>query len=566
MRNPIDAIVGFINPVAGVKRAQARQVMGYYEAAKPSRLRKFRRDQGGPNTQTQQGHVAIRTQARHADQNHDIARGVLDTLVNNTVGAKGIEIEPQPRLADGTIDRDYARALLREWRDWTRSPEVTGQHHWGRVQRLMARTWLRDGEGFAQKIIGRIAGLNHGTRVPFSIEMLEPDMVPFDYTDLARGIRQGIQTNAWNRPVGYWVYKTHPHDSIEVASVANLKNIPAANMIHVANIDRIGQVRGMSIFASVINRLEDIKDYEESERVAAKIAAMLTAYVKRNHPDGVDPETLPKDDEGNITPREVGFEPGAIIDTLQVGEEIELIDSKRPNPNLVGFRHGQLKALAAGTRTTASSISKTYEGSYSAQRQEMVENWANYAALADEFVGAFIRPIWEAFVRAADISGVVPRPPEIDERDADDALYLGQAMPWIDPAKEAKAWRDLVKAGFASEVEVIRKRGGNPTDVMEQIRDWREQADEAGLTFDSNAGPGVVEREQMEAAAALTGQGPAASESPGRRQTYAQLFAAMDRRHEAELDALEGASEEEIDAAMERMLEERKSLIGSRGI
>ncbi|HZJ81618.1 MAG TPA: phage portal protein [Guyparkeria sp.] len=491
MRNPIDSLVGFFSPVAAVRRAQARRVMAYYEAANPSRLRKFRRDQGGPNRQTQQGAVAIRTQARHADQNHDIARGILDTLVNNTIGPKGIEVEPQPRATDGSIQRDYARDLLRAWRAWTHRPEVTGQHNWGQVQRLLARTWYRDGESFGQLLSGPIPSLRHGSPVPFSIEMLEPDMIPYDYHDLGRRIRQGIQTNAWGRPIGYWVYKQHPHDNtiLAAAQPSNLKFVPAERVFHAAGVDRIGQQRGVSIFASVINRLEDIKDYEESERVAAKISAMLTAYVKRTSPDGVDPDSLPRDEDGNVLPREIGLEPGAIIDTLQVGEEIDTIDSKRPNPNLVGFRHGQLRALAAGTRTTASSISKTYDGSYSAQRQEMVENWSNYASLADEFVGDVVQPVWQAFVRAANLSGVVPRPPDVAASDADDALYLAQSMPWIDPAKEARAWHQLVRDGFASEVEVIRKRGANPSDVLEQMASWRERTDQAGLSLDSNSNP-----------------------------------------------------------------------------
>ena len=68
-----------------------------------------------------------------------------------------------------------------------------------------------------------------------------------------------------------------------------------------------------------------------------------------------------------------------------------------------------------------------------------------------------------------------------------DALFIGQNMPWIDPLKEANAWVTLVKAGFASEVEVIRKRGGNPRDILEQVSTWRSQCAERGLQFDSDA-------------------------------------------------------------------------------
>jgi capsid protein len=68
----------------------------------------------------------------------------------------------------------------------------------------------------------------------------------------------------------------------------------------------------------------------------------------------------------------------------------------------------------------------------------------------------------------------------------DDALFVGQSMPWIDPLKEALAWQNLVQDGFASEVEVMRKRGANPRDVLEQIKAHRDKAKEKGLVFSSD--------------------------------------------------------------------------------
>lgn len=484
----IDRLFEYFAPVAALKRQQARYVMGAYEAATPSRLRKFRTEQVAPNVDVQRSAAALRTQARHLEQNHDIGRGILRTLTNNVVGPKGIGIEPQPRRMDGSIHTEYAAALLEAWRDWQRVPEVTQRLTWSAAQRMLCRTWVRDGEAMAQTLVGAVPFLDHGTRVPFSLELFEPDMVPLSYDEQTRNIRQGIQRNAWGKPTGYWVYKSHPGEIVGLPTPNDLKFIPAANVLHIALLDRIGQLRGVSEFASVINRLEDIKDYEESERIAAKIAARLTGYVKRGSPDMFDPDHDARADEnGTITPREIALQPGTLVDSLSVGEEIGLIDSTRPNPNLVTFRQGQLRAVAAGIGASYSSISRDYDGTYSSQRQELVEQWVNYAVLTDEFTGQLIQPVWEAFVTAAHLSGVVRIPADLKPGTHDDALYLGQSMPWIDPLKEANAWVALVKAGFASEVEVMRKRGVNPADVMEQIADWRKKSAEHGLKFDSDA-------------------------------------------------------------------------------
>ncbi len=486
--NVLDQVIAFFSPDAGVKRAAARHILASYEAAAPSRMRKFRRASGSKNSDVANAARPVREQIRYLEKNHDLARGALRTLVNNTVGPNGFGIEPQPRRrGSNEIHEEYAQALREAYRDWCRRPEVTWGYRWPAVQRLQARTWLRDGEAFAQMVIGNIPSLNHGTRVPFSLELLEPDMLPLDYEDSGKGIRQAIQINTWGRATGYWVHKTDPAESGMSAIQSNMKFVPAERMLHIASTDRIGQLRGVSEFASIITRLEDIKDYEESERVAAKIAAMLTAYVKRGTPEMFDADSAAKDEQGNIIPSEIGLQAGTIIDSLAVGEEIGMIDSKRPNPNLVTFRQGQLRAMAAGIGASYSSISRDYNGTYSAQRQELVEQWVHYAVLADEFVGQFVQPVWENFVQAAHLSGVVRAPSDVEPGTEDDALFIGQSMPWIDPLKEASAWLALVKAGFASEVEVMRKRGVNPMDVLEQISQWRKKCDEKGLVFESNA-------------------------------------------------------------------------------
>jgi len=489
--NPVDRLVSFFNARAGVKRLQARMVLAQYEAARPSRLRKFARDQRSPDLQVRQGAVALRTLARNLEQNHDIARGAMRTMVNNFIGPNGIGIEPQPRKKDGTIHTEYAKALRDAFRDWSKKPEVSQRHSWAKVQRMMAKSWIRDGECFAQQLIGNVKFLDHATRVPYSLELFEADMVPMDFNEKKKNIRQGIQRNAWGKPTAYWVWRSFPNDRAALTLSTNLKSIDATRMIHVAALDRIGQLRGVSEFASVIERLDDIKDYEESERIAAKVAAALTAYVKKGSPDMWDGSGTPQDENGVPLPREISMAPGTIIDGLAMGEEIGMIDSNRPNANLVGFRQGQLKAAAAGIGAGYSSIARDYSGTYSSQRQELVEQWVNYAVLTDEFVGQAVQPVWESFVLAAHLSGVVPMPRDLEPNSQDDALFVGQSMPWIDPIKEAKAWHQLVRDGFASEVEVMRKRGVNPRDVLEQLAAFRKEAKEKDLLLESDLANGM---------------------------------------------------------------------------
>ena len=485
--NAADKLVAYFSPGRALRRAHARAVLAKlpgYDAAKDGRNRPLIRDGLSPDQLVERSAVALRSQARELDRNHDIARGILRTMVNNIVGPHGIGIEPQPRRADGTIHEEYAQALRKAYTDWARKPEVTKRHTWAKVQRLMARTWLRDGEAFAQELVGPVANLAHGSRIPFSLEMIEPDLCPFEYTDGAT-IVNGVERNGWGEHRRFWFWKTFPGDVRgAIVSRSDMKSVSADLVHHIALLDRIGQTRGVTEFASIITRLADIKNYEESERIAAQIAAALTAYVKRQSTDGyegplLDPVT------NDPVPRSLSMAPGMVIDDLAPGEDIGLIASNRPNPNVLTFRQGQLRAAAAGMGVSYSSIARDYSGTYSSQRQELVEQWVNYATLTDEFVGMFVQPAWETLVRITAVSGVVPVPADVVPGTEDDALYVAQSMPWIDPLKEANGWLTMVRAGFASEVEAIRRRGGNPSDVLEQIRAFRAKSGDLAFTSDA---------------------------------------------------------------------------------
>lgn len=467
-----DRVVSWFSPGAGVRRAHARQVLAYFEAAKPDRLRKGRRETGGGNDAVLRAGATLRQLARHQEQNHDLALGVLNTLVNNTIGAQGIGIEPQPRKRDGTIDDKFAREILKLHKDWSRRPEVTWQHDWPSAQRMLARSWFRDGEVFSQQLTGAVPGLNHGTDVPYSLEMLECDYVPMDMAAQQPVIQQGIEINAWGRPVAYHVHKADPNESQGcLRSQGQTKRLSADVMLHLKTATRIRQLRGVSVFASVLNRFDDLKDYEESERIAAKIAASMAAYIKKGSPDQY------MESEGGDA-RNLRMRPGMIFDDLRIGEEIGTIDTNRPNPNLETYRSGQLRAVAAGTGPTYSSIARNYNGTYSAQRQELVEGWSTYGVLAAEFTSRIARPVYESFLAAAVASGKLKVPADVDRATLSDAIYLAPQMPWIDPKKEAEAYGILEDRAYISGPEIVRRRGGNPIDTIEQQARWiREKAD-----------------------------------------------------------------------------------------
>ena len=477
--NLLEEIIAIVSPESAFRRLHfrnANKALAAYEAAKPGRFRKSGADNSSGDTVVLRAGANMRGYARQLDQNHDLARGVLNTLVNNVVGPNGISIEPQPKDKDGNIHEGFAKQLSMYHEIWSKKPEVTGEHDRKSMERISARSLFRDGEMLTQFIEGIVKGLEHGSVVPFSLELIEADYLPFTKNDEKKGITQGVERNAWGKPTAYHIYKKHPGDATSLFTTET-KRVPAANIAHLKLSDRIKQARGVSMFASVMRRLEDLKDYEESERIAARVAAAMTAYIKKGNPD------MYAGTEGTNTQRHIKMQPGMVADGLQIGEDIGTIQSNRPSALLEPFRNAMLKAIAAGASTNYSSIARDYDGSYSSQRQELVEGWCNYQSLTGLFISLQPAPSYVKFVNMCIASGLVKIPADLDRRTMFDADFRGPAMPWIDPEREIKAKVLSEQAGYKSAQQNIRESGGTPETVRKQIKTWRMKNDEEGLVF-----------------------------------------------------------------------------------
>jgi lambda family phage portal protein len=304
--------------------------------------------------------------------------------------------------------------------------------------------------------------INVPSQVKLSIELLESDFLPFSFTEVvgSRQVTQGVEKDAWGRPTAYYIYKTHPGDMYALPAVTDLKRVSASRILHLKLCKRIRQTRGVTIFHGILNRLDDIKDYEEAERVAARVAAATTAMITKSS-DFATPSTV----DGQRT---MEMNPGMIYDNLLPGENVEIIDSNRPNTELSNFRNAMMRAVAAGTGSNYSSISKDYNGTYSAQRQEMVESQPAYDRMRNFFIEHFLNPIYRQFIEVARMQGLLVIPASVDEQTLLRPSWSRPAVSWVDPKKEVEAEVLAIENGLTTRTEIIRRHGGDPEQVLAQ--------------------------------------------------------------------------------------------------
>lgn len=473
----LDDAIGVFSPGWKAARLQARAKIRAYEAVTPTRTHKGRRENRSADQLSKMGAVSLREQARWLDNNHDLVIGVFDKLEERVVGKAGIIVEPHPKLMNGKIAKKLADQIRNKWAEWSVRPDVTNQFTRPMLERLMLRTWLRDGEVFAQLVSGTGNGLTPAAGIPFWLEALEPDFIPMN-SDAASQLNQGVFVDNWGRPRKYQVYKSLPVSGRQL----DTKEVDAENMLHLKFVRRLHQTRGVSMLSGVLMRLSALKEYEDAELTAARIAAALGMYIKKGDGQSFEESNSSSDDDD----REVMIQPGIIYDDLKPGEDIGMVKSDRPNPNLETFRNGQLRAVAAGSRLSFSSTARNYNGTYSAQRQELVESTDGYLILQDWFIGAVTRPMYRAWLKMAVAAGEIKLPRGLDMESLYSAVYSGPVMPWIDPVKEANAWKLQIRGGAATESDWVRASGRNPNDVKARRKAEIDENKEMGLVFDTD--------------------------------------------------------------------------------
>ena len=483
----VDRFLKAYFPIRALRREEARYHMQAYEAARTSRLHQAKQDHRTADRAIEQAGRSIRGQARWMEENEDLIDSLLSVMVNHIVGPNGIAVEPQPLTYGGDVHEGMAKQLLTLYSEWSLKPETTGTLTRPEAERLICRSWLRDGEVLAEMIYGRAPGFFHPNgNIPLSFNLLEADFLDLQYNDESRNIVQSIERNSWDQPLAYHLHRTHPGSCLLTGYKQDRRRVAAARILHPKQVKRLHQGRGISVLASAIKRIGGINNYEESELVAARISAAMAFFIKKADPQSYQSYV----ENGSDVRRDrsyMSIKPGTIFDDLEPGEEVGTIESKRPNGYVQSFLDNMVRRVCSAVGANYSTVAKKYDGTYSSQRQELVESYIAYQIYQNGFIAQWTRPVYRHFVRAAIDSGRLVIPADVDPKTIFNAWYQPPVMPWIDPAKEAEGFTGIVKSGFATEAEIIRSRGRNPQETKRQRSREIEENRRLDLVFDSDA-------------------------------------------------------------------------------
>jgi lambda family phage portal protein len=420
----------------------------------------------------------LRNRARSLVRDSDFAKSALRAVTNNVIG-QGIKHQAQVRMIrGGRLDERTNGVIEHEWRKWGKAKNchAGGTLSWSDIQRLCLRSMMESGD----------------SRVPFGLEVLEADLLDDDYTGIEQNgnrVRMGVEVNDWSRPVAYHFLSYHPGDyQFTGGQIAKKRRIrvPAEQIVHLYSAERPGQTRGVSAFASAIMRLNNLKGYEEAEIIAARASSAMMGFVRTP-----DQELF---EDGTFEDQSVlDFAPGSIR-RLAPGEEMQFFSPQRPDDAFTPFVAQMLRAVASGVGCSYTQVSSDFsQSNYSSSRLELIETRAHYRTLQQYIIERLCQPVYEKWMDMAVMSGEL----RVSGYDMDpDRYYESKWVPpaaqFVDPQKEAEAYKSLIRSGIMTLSQVIALHGGDFEETMRQRQHELATMDELGIVLDSD--PSAVDK------------------------------------------------------------------------
>jgi lambda family phage portal protein len=521
--NLLDRAIAFVAPEKAAQRYRARVAVtlfqqmygGGYIAGRNDRkaLQDYNPRAKSADADVNPGLTTMRARSRDLAMNAPLATGALNTTVTSTVGS-GMAAQPSIDREVIGLSEDEASAWERRarkiWRYWAERPCADFEHEltFYDLQSLGFRSALENGDVLAVKRWKERTGDPFGTRC----QLIEADRVSnpnfqMDTQELA----QGVETTEDGDVVRYWVQDGHPGDHLfgrlgyQWAPVPS--HDPQGDRVAWLLYDkrRIGQRRGVPYLAPVVEPLKQLERYSEAELMAAVISALFTVFIKSEDGETTLPGVVPDEDDDRRG--DVSLGPGTVAELLST-DEVEVVNPNRPNQQFDAFVTAIYRQVAVGLELPYEILIKHFQSSYSASRGAILEAWKFFRGRRGWLDTHFCTPFYEAVISEAVGRGWLEAPGFFDDPFLR-AAYLGvhwtgDAMPQIDPLKEARASKLMVDEGFSTRERESMALNGTDWEEnhQQQVKEERMRR-EAGFGLAPNEtapSPDPETREDVEAA------------------------------------------------------------------
>lgn len=501
--NLIDALVAYVDPQAGVRRAQSRATLsmssvmfgessGYMTAGSNRRsLRGWVTRLLSPDGDTIPKLKDARASSRDLYMNTALASAALKRISTNVIG-HGLTLQSR-------IEREALGLTNEEADAWERNVEMlfrvfssskncdmTRGMSFAQLQSLAFMSPLLSGDLFFMLPWKKVTGWPFELR----IKLIEADLCsnPDDVIDsetCAAGIELDedgapkryhfankfpLGTDLFNATQRIWT----PFDAFDPISGRQ-------NVFHIFEKERPGQRRGMPFLSPVFEVLKQLSRLTEAKLMQNLIQTFFTVFVKdQSGPASLAPNfgtqtTVVDPDEPDA---DVNYELGnASVVELDSKKDITVADPSRTDTGFQAFFESIVKQLGASCEIPFEQLLLHFSASYSASRAALLEAWKFYRKRRANFAVEFCQPVYEAFLFEMVYKGYIKAPGFLENPIIRQfwckAKWGGSGQGQIDPLKETTAALDKIAGNLSNhEDEFTLMYGGDwESTFMRNVRE-----------------------------------------------------------------------------------------------
>ncbi|MGN0912259.1 MAG: phage portal protein, partial [Alphaproteobacteria bacterium] len=324
------------------------------------------------------------------------------------------------------------------------------------------------------------------------IQLIEPDRLsnPNNAMD-AKYMRGGVEIDRYGAPVAYHIRKNHPGDYWIGGATDTWERVPAytdfgrRRVLHVHDVERIGQTKGKPILTSIMPMFKMLDHYERSELQAAIVNAMIAAFIETPmDAEGLN-ELFGGDGNDYLNAKKdwkVKLEGGSIIPIFP-GDKIAPFTPSRPNSAYGSFIENVLRHIGTGLNIPYELLLKDFsKTNYSSARAALLEAWRFFNGRRAWLGNTWATPVYELWLEEAVNKGLVDAPDFYENRYAyTRCKWIGPGRGWVDPVKEAQACQLRMEIGLSTLENECASQGLDWEEVVEQRLREKNKLRELGL-------------------------------------------------------------------------------------
>ena len=429
----------------------------------------------------------LRRRSRQEYERNPYVKKTVRLWKQNVVGPNGMKLRSVPRMENGDIDRDLSKLVEDGWKSFGKFgvPDVTGRLSMRDIENLVVFELLVDGEFFC---------LEHRLGPwGFQVELIDPQRVDPLYVkhrrdgEGGREVLMGVEVDRRRRPRAYWISDDEAIDTVGILNAMKRQKRRrirrlARSVCHVMEPEFSQQLRGVPGLATTLSRFENIRGYEDSEMLAARIAASKLGFLSKSE-TGVEQLGDDVDEEGNPI---IEAAPGTITQ-LEAGVEFTGWDPTHPSSNFPSFLKTQLQAAATGAgvgyHDTSGDMASVNFSSLRQQNITQRDQWRmGHMIVSSQFsewvFGKWILAALEhpemLGVKLGDLS-----PRQIEQ--IGNAEWVPRSYEHVQPREQANAETTQLGNRTRSVSSFIRERGDDPEEVFAEIANERERMKALGI-------------------------------------------------------------------------------------